>query len=157
MPDEKKPDNPYSALRQQALDAAPSMVDADWFPGEPFGILMETGYQKAIVTLVSLADGTTSLYFSNGGGVIGAGRYESISGASKRFVGAARAYVNEFEHTSVYPSPEIGEVRFYVLTNLGVLTYRADESDLGNNLNPLSPLFDNGQDVITALRIAKVI
>jgi len=157
MPDEKKPDNPYSALRQQALDAAPSMVDADWFPGEPFGILMETGYQKAIVTLVSLADGTTSLYFSSGGGAIGAGRYESISEASKRFVTASRAYVNALELTAVYPNPEIGEVRFYVLTDYAVLTYRASESALGNNQDLLSSLFYSGQDVITALRLAKVI
>jgi hypothetical protein len=39
--------------------------------GVPLGVLMETGYDSATVTLFALSDGTTSLYFSNGGGVIG--------------------------------------------------------------------------------------
>jgi hypothetical protein len=36
-------------------------------------LLMETGYPEAVATLVAVADGTSSLYFSNGGGFIGVG------------------------------------------------------------------------------------
>lgn len=54
-----------------------------------WGILMETGYPQGIATLVSLADGTTSLYFSNGDGMIGGGQHANIAQASKAFVAAA--------------------------------------------------------------------
>ena len=60
----------YTELRSQALGATAQALGTK---EQTFGVIMETGYPEAVVTLIALSDGTASLYFSNGGGVIGAG------------------------------------------------------------------------------------
>jgi hypothetical protein len=45
---------------------------------------METGYVEAVATLVGVADGTASLYFSNGGGFIGAATHANVAEANRR-------------------------------------------------------------------------
>ena len=50
------------------------------------GGLMETGYPRAVATLVVVADGSTSLYLSNGGGTIGAGQHARVRSASAEFM-----------------------------------------------------------------------
>ncbi len=47
---------------------------------------METGYREAVATLVGVVDGTSSLYFSNGGGFIGAGSHAAVAEANRTFV-----------------------------------------------------------------------
>jgi len=74
------PNGVYSGLRHQALTTnrtevgitAPSAEAPAW------GVLMETGYDSVTVTLLALSDGTTSLYFSNRGGVIGGQGHETV-------------------------------------------------------------------------------
>src|SRR5215210_5081403 len=67
------PDGVYSKLRHQALATNRSEAGRSApSPGAPvWGVIMETGYEEVTVTLFALTDGTTSLYLSNGGGVIG--------------------------------------------------------------------------------------
>src|SRR5712671_7117575 len=82
------PDEVYSVLRNQALStnrtengiATPPPAAPAW------GILMETGYDLATVTLFALADGTTSLYISNGGGMIGGQAHEAVRNANAAFI-----------------------------------------------------------------------
>ena len=71
---------PYTKLRTQVLQRPAGDIELP--PSdvvEPVAILMETGYPEAVATLIAVADGTTSMYFSNGGGVIAAVR-EHASG-----------------------------------------------------------------------------
>ena len=115
---------------------------------------METGYPEAVASLVTITDGTTSLYFSTGGGIIGAGDHVSVREAADTFIAAADASVNAFVPASEHPFPSTGRVRFYVRTFDGLLTAEADEEDLGENRHHLSPLFHLGHAVIAAVREA---
>lgn len=117
-----------------------------------WGVLMETGYPEAAVTLVALGDGTASLYFSSGGGVIGGGPHPSIDAAARRLVGLAGSHLSKMSRTSEFPLPASGEVTFYVLTTNGVLQADAREETLGAGDHPLSELFFAGHHVITGLR-----
>lgn len=73
----KRTANPVLELRRRLLAArAAELGLVAGAPTEAWGVLMETAYPDAVVTLVALADGTTSLYFSNGGGIIGAGAHD---------------------------------------------------------------------------------
>jgi hypothetical protein len=119
-----------------------------------WGILIETGYPQAVATLVALADGTTSLYFSNGGGVIGAGAHAIVRSTLPPFFATAEQQIASLAPTVAYPLPDTGHVRFYVRTFGGTLTADALESDLGNMRHALSPLFHAGHAVITAVRKA---
>ncbi|PKO23036.1 MAG: hypothetical protein CVU38_06310 [Chloroflexi bacterium HGW-Chloroflexi-1] len=86
------------------------------------------------------------------GGVIGGVSHESVQAASKRFVSSAQQFTDKMNAATAYPLPAVGKVRFYLLSPQGVLTSEADEQDLGEERNELSPLFYAGQDVITELR-----
>jgi hypothetical protein len=120
--------------------------------GGVWGVLMETGYPEAAATLVALGDGTASLYFSSGGGVIGGGPHPSINAAARRLVEIAGRHVSELFPTREFPLPSNGDVRFYVLTTKGVVQGGAREESLGEGSHSLSEVFFAGHDVITGLR-----
>jgi hypothetical protein len=65
----------YQGLRTRILDLDPASAGLAQGPQHQvvWGALMETGYLRGTATLVTLADGTTSLYLSTGGGIIGGG------------------------------------------------------------------------------------
>ncbi|MCA9040555.1 MAG: EI24 domain-containing protein [Planctomycetaceae bacterium] len=58
-------------------------------------VLMEFTSGKEFVTLVAMQDGTTSLYFSSGGGVIGAGEHAPVRAANQQFLGLATQYIDQ--------------------------------------------------------------
>jgi len=117
-----------------------------------FEVIMETGYPEAVVTLVALSDGTASLYFSNGGGIIGAGPHERPAVAARSLAAFAAHNLGHLVDTVDYPLPEPGHTRFYVLTSDGVLTADAPEIELVENRHVLSPLFYTAQELITEIR-----
>ncbi|RIK19727.1 MAG: hypothetical protein DCC52_14995 [Chloroflexi bacterium] len=149
-----EPAQVYMGLRNQILNLKPSAAGIEPSSAMPnvWGILMETGYPQAVATLVSLADGTTSLYFSNGGGMIGGGQHATVARASVAFIQAAEKYYPKMTPTQGFPSPAVGRVKFYVLTYSGAYTIDIGENDLGNKRHELSPLFYYGQEVITQFR-----
>ncbi len=143
----------YSGLRNQALSLDPTKISLKPDKTNPiFGILMETGYKDAVITLSAIGDGAVSLYFSNGGGIIGLGEHEGPKKACLSFLSFANKFTSHLKPTKEFPLPKEGDTTFYFLTIDGVLTSNAKESDLGNNRLPLSPLFHKAQDVITEAR-----
>jgi hypothetical protein len=140
-------------LRDRLVKGSPS--DFGVTPdGSVWGVLMETGYPGAAVTLAALADGNASLYVSTGGGVIGGGEHEAVRAAAKRFVHQAGGFTAAMSAASSFPFPAEGRTRFYLLTTEGVVQVEAAEGDLGGGKHALSPLFYAGHEVITALREA---
>jgi hypothetical protein len=117
-----------------------------------FGILMELGYPQATATLAVFAEGSTSLYFSSGGGVIGAGRHDAVRKTHGPFFAEAEDRLGEFALASDTPLPDTDRVRFYLRTFRGTLTAEAGDQDLAYNRHPLSVLFHAGHAVITAVR-----
>ena len=151
-----EPPDPAEAtrlLREQALMVEAGQVGLAPTPQRPhvWGLLMETGYPQAVVTLVALADGTASLYFSNGGGIIGAGQHDSVRTAAETLLDAAEAHHAGFAPAAATPPPGVGRVRFYVRTFGGTLTAEADEQDLGDGRHLLAPVFHAGHAMIAAI------
>ena len=107
---------PYKHLRAQALQLNAAEVGS----ADPtFGVLMETGYPEAVLSLLALANGTASLYFSNGGGIIGSGQREGPAVAARSLVAFAAHNLRYLAETADYPLPQPGRTRFYVLTANG--------------------------------------
>ncbi len=145
----------YQNFRQRVLTLNPSEIGISPSASRPiWGVLMETGYPEAVVTLVTLADGTVSLYFSNGGGIIGVGEHQEPRKVCNEFLSLAPRFLGQASSAKNFPLPAEGYVRFYFLTFKGILTVEAKENDLGNNLSLLSPLFYKAQEVIAQARIA---
>ncbi len=72
----------YQGLRAQILSLDPASAGLQ--QGSPrqvgWGAMMETGNPRGTATLVPLADGTTSLYLSTGGGSSAAGFHQAVAG-----------------------------------------------------------------------------
>lgn len=138
-------------LRQRALTAGAEELENPP-DAEVLVALMEMGYAKATASLVAFADGTTSLYFSSGGGIIGAGDHPPVRAAASAFLSMAAEAMDQFSDADETPLPARGHVRFYLRTLRGTLMADGLEEDLGFGRHPLSELFHSGHQVITAIR-----
>jgi hypothetical protein len=145
----------YVALRHQALHHSrvelglPRPSEAT----KPWGVLMETTYEEASVTIFALSDGNASIYLSTGGGFIGGVGHEAVRHAAIDMVRAAGTLVSLLSRTETYPVPDRGRTTFYLRTEAGVLTGGATERELAQRRHALAPLFFAGQDVITQYRL----
>ena len=142
----------YSGLRQQILQLTPDKLEGE-VEGPIVALLMETGYPEAVATLVAVADGTTSLYFSNGGGVIGAGEHPPVADASRRWLGEAASVLPQLSRLTDPSPPAEGETQFVAVTRDGLRGAGVAEEELGEGRHALSQLFYAGQDVITQIRL----
>lgn len=145
----------YHGLRAQILSLDPATAGLARGPDRPllWGALMETGYQRGTATLVALADGTTSLYTSSGGGIIGAGRRQAVAAATRSFLTTLESHLTDLRPGVDTSLPTQGRVIIRALTYTGQLTGEANEDDLGHGRHPLSPVFHAGHRVITELRL----
>jgi hypothetical protein len=143
----------FVELRNMALSLNPGQVGLQPDAAHPvFGVLMETVHDDTFVTLVAIGEGSVSLYFSNGGGIIGLGEYDEPRKACFSLLSFAQEFISHFQPAKEYPLPADGYISFYFLTIHGVLTATAKQSDLENKRIPLSPLFYKAQEVITGAR-----
>ena len=144
-------------LRLMVLNLNPKEIGItrETFPHEVFALIMETGFPEGSYTLASVADGTTSLYFSNGGGIIGGGEHENVRKASSHFLSSSQDFYRKAKLVKTFPRPESGKVIFYFITFNGVKSYSALENELGNRRDNLSNLFYAAHNVIAELRKMK--
>jgi len=139
-------------LRRKILTEPSAQYGVDVAAGDPWAVVMETGFPGGSASLVCFADGNASLYFSTGGGVIGGFAYENVRTAASDLVEAAGYFLGHFSPVTEFPLPGAGRTRFYVRTGETVLHAEASENDLGEERHPLSKLFFAGHNVITQLR-----
>jgi len=114
---------------------------------------METGFPEGTATLVTLADGSASLYLSSGGGTIGGGEHEAVANASRAMVTLSATFLSQMIVVTSFPLPMARITTFFVRTDSGVFSISAPEESLGEGQHALSPLFYAGQEVITQLRL----
>jgi hypothetical protein len=143
----------YTALRSRALTVTPA--DLGELPTTPpvLAVVMDTGYPEAVATLIALADGTTSLYFSNGGGMIGGGEHPQIAAAAQRLVEVAVRVLGHLAQANDFPLPPEGMTQLIAVTPGGSWSANVAEAELGSGGHELSVLFFAAQDVITELRL----
>jgi len=145
----------YGGLRQQVLTFDPRTVGISETVARPvYGFLMEMGFADAVATLVVIADGTVSLYFSNGGCMIGLGEDQAVQKCAGELLAGVGHFLPHSLPTTECPLPTKGHARFVFLTFGGVRTAEAREADLGNGGLPLSPLFLKSHQVIQFIREA---
>ena len=143
----------YTGMREMVFKLNEDQLSE--LKGKPvWAVLMETGHDGAAVTVVAIAEGTASLYFSNGGGMIGLGEHANVRPACLSMVAESKKYIKKMKKTKSFPLPKKGETIFYVVTQDGTYTYKAKEDDLGNKRDELFPFFYKGQELITQMRIA---
>lgn len=150
------PAEAYDGLRRLALNLTAESLGADAPPEAPVvAMLMDSGMAKAVATLVGVADGTTSLYYSTGGGVIGAGTRHDVAAATHRWLRVAGELLGQLSPIEEAPLPSEGMVQFVAVTHGGLFGAVAPTAELGERLHALSPLFYAAHGVITQIRLTQ--
>ena len=142
----------YLGLRNLALTkkAEPSSVK----PNEPLAVLMDLPTRTRTATIVAYADGTTSIYLSNGGGYLGGGqKYPAIREAAAKMLAAARVAQPKMQLTKEFPLPGQNEIAFYVVMDSGVYSARVPQDEFRKRTHPLAELYAASQEVITQCRL----
>lgn len=148
----RRPDDVYGTVRARALDAASFVRPAAEHP-DVCGVVVDIVQGGGSATVIALADGTTSMYTSGGGGTVGAGGHAPVAEATRRLLLVAQGVVSAFGPGVDGALPDVGNVRFHVLTPSGVRA--ADVPDgvfWGQERHPLVPLVGAAQDVISRIR-----
>jgi hypothetical protein len=140
----------YCGLRDQILNLR-SMPAA---MGGVIAVLAEIG-MEAVATIVAVADGSTSLYLSSGGGTIGAGAHKQVAVCALKLLGAADQAQQMMQSVTAYPLPLPKHVRFYIVSSNGVRSAEVLESELQNQAHVFSPMYRLTHNVITAIRLIK--
>jgi hypothetical protein len=114
----------YESLRNQALHLTPDQLGDAFAEAPILALLMETGYPEAVATLVGMADGTSSLYFSNGVGVIGAGTHAAVAAANSRWLETGVTLLPRLSVITDPPLPGKGITQFVAVTPQGLRARR---------------------------------
>lgn len=148
----RRPANPYADLRARILALHPSAIGLMPTQRHPrvFGALFETGFPEGSMSLLCLSDGTTSVYLSNGGGAIGAGRHERVALAAWAFLDAVEAALDLFGPDEDGSVPPPGWVAIRALTFDGRVRLDGEERDVAESLVYLA-----AHDVITEIGVAE--
>lgn len=146
----------YLQLRERVLHLDPVRLNLAPSAATPhvWGVLVETGYEVGTATLVSLADGTTSLYYSTGGGLLGSSDYSPLAEASQNLVLQAEKFLHHMSQSvGDLPLPAVDQVSFIFLTFYGIVSTQAPEQRLTSGKHVLSPLFMDARAILEQLRI----
>ncbi len=120
-----------------------------------WGAVMEMGNGDGVASLVCLADGTSSLYVSTGGGMIGGGAHEAVVHANQVFLDMTQTHLAGMTQGLDHALPAAGRVIIRALTYDGPFTFEAAEDDLGYGRSPLSQVFYAAHGVLTELRLVQ--
>src|SRR4051794_29033120 len=152
----RRKDDEMPDLRGRILHADPTELGFWGSSGsDVWGAVMDMAFPGGVASLVSLEDGSTSLYTSTGGGVIGGGAHPPVVEATHAFLDAVAVYAPQFPPTDSDALPEPGHVWFHALAfEGGRRGVDADEGELQARTHELWPLYYSGHQVITALRLA---
>lgn len=143
-----------AGLRLAVLNREFIEAGADGRPDDIRCVVMDWNLGgESVSTLVAFDDGTTSLYLSSGGGVIGAGSHQSVRAAATRFRTAAVSVRERFVPTDHFERPPSGHSRFFLVTPSQTLaTPMIPNAELRQEQHALASLGNAAQAVITEIR-----
>jgi hypothetical protein len=148
--------NPYNGLRQLALNAETSEIKEFKArnPDKVYGIVMDWDVGSGIATLVAFESGEASLYLSSGGGLIGGGRHENVKKSTEQFISLSQTMLANTTKVDTALLPDKDCVKFYLLTSKGKFVAQEKMGNIENKISKWLPLFEEGNKVISELRIA---
>jgi hypothetical protein len=137
--------------RVLALTPADFEVDSRYENSRLFGILIETAHPDAVASLVAFADGSVSLYVSNGNGCFGCGMQREVQVAAAELLHLAERVVVVEASALDSDYPPSGTMRFCFLCRDGWRQVQLQIEELGVRDAPLSELYFAGQRLINII------
>jgi hypothetical protein len=143
----------YLLLRQQVLTGLRGKLGLSSQSDMLYGVLMDWNVGRGVATTVAVADGSASIYLSNGGGSVGGGQADlAISDAALRAIAIARSSLQHMQKTEDFVLPEANHVCFYAVSDKGVFGAAVLTQDVISGTHPLSALGNIMQEIIARYR-----
>lgn len=141
----------YRGLRGRLFLTDPKILGLAPDGDERFwGLVVDMGVENGVATLVVLRDGSISLYFSNGGGLIGLGQHDELHELARAILDLAEQFTLEGPEADRDSLPSEGDTRFNFLGYTGgVRAIEEKDEDLEEG-HALSPLFNAAHDLVAA-------
>jgi len=143
-------------LRRQALEMRLDTGGSERGTGTPmsFGLIHEFWQRDVLVTLAAFRTGDLSLYFSNGGGILGGIQHENIAQIVRKTIPLLGPLTPQLERSDDIEPPKPGEITFTILTDEGRFRSRLNAMPERSKENANFQLFALSQGLITELRKA---
>jgi hypothetical protein len=146
----------FLGLRDDMMHAKSEDLDIELDPSSRvWGVVTDIAMGTGSVCLVALMNGSSSMYFSSGGKVVGTVDQKNVQDAATKYVKMSVKSLPEMKLTRDYQLPAAGEVSFFLLTNNGVYTSKAKKDELVSGQNILSPMFFAANDLVNQFSIKK--
>ncbi|MGD9842279.1 MAG: hypothetical protein AB7F79_12650 [Steroidobacteraceae bacterium] len=117
------------------------------------GVMLELCNPEVVVSLVTLLDGSVSVYLSDGDGVIGCGQHPDVRQAARKMMQMASRMSPYCEPVDQYPLPVEQQVRFYLLSKRGVLGAVATRTEMDEGMSELAELYYACHGVISMIEL----
>lgn len=145
------PDPTYLKLRDTALDL--SAADLDLPESTPVvAAFVEFELGDAVATLVCIATGDASLYYSTGGGRMGGGGIPAVKEAALRLVAAFAERLGHLPVVDHVTLPDADHTGFIALTPDGAQAAMVATSTVDSGHSALAELFRAANAVVTAFQ-----
>lgn len=136
-------------LRDSVFRLQPQDIGLDDANGpQVWGVVMESGFPRLALSLVALADGSVSIYMSDGGSIIGCGLEPEVRLAAGRMTAIAQQFADVFPVTQETPPPTSGMTHFYLLTRAGLRRAEMPSARLDEDGSELAKLYWAGHRLI---------
>ena len=147
----------FTALRRSVLAASPA--DFGLAPSERlprvWAVLVDLEVGADVAALACVADGSTSLYWGSGGGILGEGSGQPVAAAATRLLEVAERVLDVLPEADRIALPVTGSLAFLVLAYEGMRRLEVAEAEtLKAGPGAAHELHVATQDVIAALRLA---
>ena len=141
----------YAEMRKMWLNLAPQPNVGE----EVYCVAYDIGVERGAATVFASSDGSVSLYFSTGGGVLGAGGSERVRNAARDLLAAAERSRNLLRPASGTKLPPSGVYQVLTRMRAGTLTASLTLDELKAGTDKLLPLFRAADRVLTEIRLMK--
>ena len=112
-----------------------------------YGVIVDVGFD-VLFSVAVFADGTTSVYNSQGGVISGLGRLQEIEFFNHQVLVAVETNLDQLEQVASTPLPDFGRVRITALTYDGRLGADLEGEPLLSGNEPLSDALLNSLAII---------
>jgi hypothetical protein len=150
-------DTAYEGLRSNALGVTEATIGkAPSDHPDVLGAVIDIPSDGGIASVVGMADGTTSLYTSTGGGTIGAGAHDAVATRTHALLTTLQHLIEIFPADDRIDLPPADLIQITVITPTGRRRASVPAAAFwGQEPSTVSDLIAAIQDVISGIREAK--
>lgn len=147
----RKKKNPLLELRDQILSGE-YKINESTGENEVTAVVLDVGTENGAYSLLVISDGTCSLYYENGGGIIGAGGHKNVGYVTKILLKRANEFCDKPVSLMNCKFPDKNGFIVHIMTKSGNYEFTGNTRALSDG-NRSSELFFLCNSVITQLRL----